>query len=42
MIKLNYYIKEFPSTTLFKFFKTEEEVEMFKSQNPEYVFIGDN
>ena len=42
MIKLNYYIKEFPNTTLFKFFKTEEAVEMFKSQHPDYVFIGDN
>ena len=41
MIKLNYYIKEFPNTTLFKFFKTEEAVEMFKSQNSDYVFIGD-
>ena len=41
MIKLNYYIKEFPNTTLFKFFKTEDEVEMFKSQHPDYVFIGD-
>ena len=42
MIKLNYYIKEFPNTTLFKFLKTEEAVEMFKSQNPYYVFIGEN
>jgi len=40
MIKLNYYIKEFPNTTLFKFFKTEEAVEMFKSQHPNYIFIG--
>ena len=40
MIKLNYYIKEFPNTTLFKFFKTEEAVEMFKSQHSDYVFIG--
>ena len=41
MIKLNYYFKEFPNTTLFKFFKTEEAVEMFKSQHSDYVFIGD-
>jgi hypothetical protein len=41
MIKLKYQLKEFPSTTLFKFFKTEEQVEMFKSQHPDYVFIGD-
>ena len=42
MIKVKYYLKEFPNTTLFKFFKTEEEVEMFKSQHSDYVFIGDN
>jgi hypothetical protein len=41
MIKLNYYIKEFPNIKLFKFFRTEETVEIFKSQNPDYVFIGD-
>ena len=41
MIKLKYYLKEFPNATLFKFFKTEEAVEMFKSQHPDYVFIGD-
>jgi len=41
MIRLNYYIKEFPNVTLFKFFKTEDAVEMFKSQHPDYVFIGD-
>jgi hypothetical protein len=41
MIKVKYYLKEFPNTTLFKFFRTEEAVEMFKSQNPDYVFIGD-
>jgi len=42
MIKVNYCLKEFPNTTLFKFFKTEEAVETFKSQHPDYVFIGDN
>jgi len=42
MIKLNYYIREFPNTTLFKFFKTEEAVKLFKSQNQHYVFIGEN
>ncbi len=41
MIKVNYQLKNFPNATLFKFFKTEEAVEMFKSQNPDYVFIGD-
>ncbi len=38
MIKVKYQLKEYPNTTLFKFFKTEEQVEMFKSQNPHYIF----
>jgi len=38
MIKVKYQLKEHPDTTLFKFFKTEEDVEMFKSQNPHYIF----
>ena len=38
MIKVNYSLKEFPNTTLFKFFKTEAQVESFKSQNPHYIF----
>jgi len=42
MIKVKYHLKEFPNTILFKFFKTEESIYIFKSQNPDYVFIGDN
>jgi len=38
MIKLKYQLKEHPNTTLFKFFKTKEQVEIFKSQNPQYIF----
>ena len=38
MIKVNYSLKEFQNTILFKFFNTEEEVEMFKSQNSHYIF----
>jgi len=38
MIKVKYQLREFPNSTLFKFFKTEEQVEMFKSQNPHYIF----
>ena len=39
MIKVKYQLKEYPNTTLFKFFKTEEDVEMFKSKNPHYIFV---
>ena len=42
MIKVKCQLKEHPNATLFKFFKTKEQVEMFKSQHPDYVFIGDN
>jgi len=38
MIKVKYQLKGQPNTTLFKFFKSEEEVEMFKSQNSHYIF----
>ena len=38
MIKVKYQLKENSNATLFKFFKTEEQVEMFKSQNPHYIF----
>ena len=38
MIKLKYQLKEFSNTVLFKFFKTKEQVEIFKSQHPHYKF----
>jgi len=38
MIKVKYQLKEFPNSILFKFFKTKEQVETFKSQNPHYIF----
>ena len=37
MIKVKYKFKGHPNT-LFKFFKTEAQVESFKSQNPHYTF----
>jgi len=38
MIKVKYQLKGQSNTTLFKFFKNEKEVEMFKSQNSHYIF----
>jgi len=38
MIKVKYQLKEYPDVKLFKFFKTEEQIESFKSQNPDYIF----
>jgi len=38
MIKVKYQLKEHSNVKLFKFFKTKEQVEMFKSHNPHYIF----
>ena len=38
MIEVRYRLKGYLNATLFKFFKTEKQVEMFKSQNPHYIF----
>jgi len=38
MIKIKFQHKEFPNTVLTKFFKTKEQVEVFKSQHPHYEF----
>ena len=38
MIKVKYQFKEYPNLTLFKFFKTEDQVKIFKDQNTHYIF----
>jgi hypothetical protein len=38
MIKVKYQLKGYSNTTLFKLFKTREQVEDFKSQNSHYIF----
>ena len=38
MIEVKYRFKEHPNTILYKFFETEEQVEIFKSQKPHYIF----
>jgi hypothetical protein len=38
MIKVKYQLREFSNTVFFKFFKTKEQVEIFKSQHPHYEF----
>lgn len=37
MIRVKYYYKEHPNTTLSVFLKTEEQVEAFKAKHPDYV-----
>jgi hypothetical protein len=41
-IQVKFQYKEQPNATLSKFFKTQEEVAQFKSNNPSYIFIGEN
>jgi hypothetical protein len=38
MIIVKYQLKEHPNTKLFKFFRTAEQVEIFKSQNTHFIF----
>jgi len=38
MIKVKYQLKKFPNTVLCKYFKTKEQIEVFKSQHPHYEF----
>jgi len=39
MIRVKYYFKEHPNTTLSVFLKTEEQVKEFKAQHPDYVYV---
>jgi len=39
MIKVKYQLKGHSNVKLFKFFKTREQVESFKSQNSDYIFV---
>jgi hypothetical protein len=41
MIRVKYYYKEYPNTTLSVFLKTEEQVKDFKSKHPNYVYVGE-
>jgi hypothetical protein len=39
LIRVKYYFKEHPNTTLSVFFKTQEQAEAFKSKHPDYVYV---
>ena len=41
MIRVKYYYKEYPNTTLSVFLKTEEQVKDFKAKHPNYVYVGE-
>lgn len=39
LIRVKYYFKEYPNTTLSVFFKTQEQADAFKSKHPDYVYV---
>ena len=41
LIQVKYYFKEHPNTTLSVFLKTVEQVEAFKANHPDYVYVGE-
>jgi hypothetical protein len=42
LIRVKYYFKEHPNTTLSVFLKTREQVEAYKSKHPNYVYIEES
>ena len=38
LIRVKYYFKEHPNTTLSVFLKTQEQVDAFKIKHPNYVY----
>jgi hypothetical protein len=42
LIRVKYYFKEHPNTTLSVFLKTHEQVEAYKSKHPNYVYIKES
>ena len=39
-IRVKYYFKDHPNTTLSVFFKTNDQAEAFKTKHPDYVYVG--
>jgi hypothetical protein len=39
LIKIKYYFKEYPNSSLSRYFETYEQSEDFKSKHPNYVYI---
>jgi len=42
LIRVEYYFKEYPNTTLSIFLKTQEQVDAYKSKHPNYVYIEES
>jgi len=42
LIRVKYYFKDHPNTTLSVFLKTQEQVECYKAKHPNYVYIEES
>jgi hypothetical protein len=42
LIRVKYYFREHPNTTLSVFLKTQEQVESYKAKHPNYVYIEES
>jgi hypothetical protein len=40
LIELQYQFKEQQNFVLYKFFKTKEQVDAFKLQHPDYIYLN--
>jgi hypothetical protein len=40
LIEIKYQYKEHSNSVLRKFFKTEEQVNSFKKQHPDYIYLN--
>jgi len=40
LIEVKYLFKQHENAVLTKFFKTQEQVNLFKQQNPNYVYLN--
>jgi hypothetical protein len=40
LIKLEYQYAEFPNVVLRKFFETQEQIDTFKQQHLDYIYIN--
>lgn len=39
LIRVRYYFKEHPQSTLSVFLKTQQQVDAFKEKHPDYIYI---
>ena len=42
LIRVKYYFKEYPNTTLSVFLKTQEQADAFRTKHPDYVYIEES